>query len=405
MTCIYCRSTGPFTDEHVIPAGVGGDDKAWMLKGVVCGVCNTDIFSKLETKFMRASPLAIARLFLQPKTRLRGSRATAPTIQAAASYFDDLETGILLEQEFWGGQPMVLPQVVAQPPDMLSVFANDVVTANALVADLGAFGEIISIVEKVRDGMEVRFSETIVHWDDDQYQAGETVGRATAPKGGIWLEPLTRPANHTTSLLPPRIFRRSKGGLVCRADSVEQAVEFLACVRANQASIVIPDATLARSFDTPSIHLNQVFDAAAYDRVLTKIGFNLCAYLFGANAVRGTAFDRARHYAHSGTGAVKKLPSATAERQAKTYPPLAHHHLMIVTSSSPTDGEPGRLVVLMRFYNGPIEVLIIAEGAVGIPACPEPIVIVDDYENNEIKRFPLAEFCEFAIDNPPSSVA
>lgn len=403
MTCIYCKSNGPFTDEHVIPAGMGGDDKAWVLKGVVCGVCNTNIFSKLETKFMRASPLAMARLFLQPTTRLRGSRTATPTIQAAVSYFDDPETGFLLEQEFSGSQPVVLPQVVAQPPNLVSVIANDVVSANGLVAELGAFGEMISIVEKVRDGIEVSFNETILNWSDDQYQYGETVRRTTVPKESVWLEPLTRPANHTTSLLPPRVFRRSKGGLVCRANSVGQAANLLACVRANHAQIVIPGATPARSFDRPSIHLNQVFDAKAYDRVLTKIGFNLCAHLFGANAVRGTAFDRARHYAHSGTGAVKKWPSVVANEQANTYPLLAHHHLLIVTASLPMDGEPGRVVLMMRFYNGPIEALIIAEGMDGIPACLEPIMIVADYENNKIERFSLAEFCEFAIENPPPS--
>src|SRR5437868_12140504 len=335
MTCIYCGSTGPFTDEHVIPAGLGGDDKAWLLKEVVCGVCNTDVFSKLETKFMRASPVAVARLFLQPKTRIRGSRTAAPTIQSAASYFDDPELNILLEQEFSGGQPVVLPQVVLQPPNMLSVSGNDVASANALLAELGAFGATISIVEKRRDGIEVRFAETVLSWSDDQYQPGETMVRSTPADEAIWLEPLTRPANETTSLLPPRVFRRSKGGLVCRADSIEQAARFLGCVRANHATLVVPDATPARSFDRPSIHLNQVFDLTAYYRVLTKIGFNLSAYLFGAEVVRHSTFDRARHYAHSGVGAVKQWPPAIAAKQAKTYPPLAHHHLMIVTASGP----------------------------------------------------------------------
>ncbi len=47
LNCIYCPSTGPFTDEHVVPAGLGGDDKDWLLKDAVCGVCNTTIFSPL----------------------------------------------------------------------------------------------------------------------------------------------------------------------------------------------------------------------------------------------------------------------------------------------------------------------------------------------------------------------
>jgi hypothetical protein len=249
-----------------------------MLKGMVCVVCDTGIFSKLETKVMRASPLAMARLFLQPTTRLRGSQTAKPTIEAAVSYFDDPELHIPLEQEFSGGQPAVLPQVVAQPPNMLSVTATDVATANALVEELGALGDTISVVEKIRDGIEVRFTETVLQWNDDHYQAREPVGHTKAPKNAIWLEPLTRPANLTTSILPPRVFRRSKGGLVCRAHSVEQAAGFT-CVRANHATIVVPDGTLARRFESPDIHLNQVFNVSAHDRVLTKIGFNVCVRL------------------------------------------------------------------------------------------------------------------------------
>jgi hypothetical protein len=31
--------SGPFTDEHVVSAGFGGDDKAWFLKDCVCSDC------------------------------------------------------------------------------------------------------------------------------------------------------------------------------------------------------------------------------------------------------------------------------------------------------------------------------------------------------------------------------
>lgn len=81
VTCIYCSSLGPFTDEHVVPAGLGGDDRDWLLKGVVCAVCNTKVFSPLETKVMRSSPLAMARLFLQSRSRDRGAKTAAPSIQ------------------------------------------------------------------------------------------------------------------------------------------------------------------------------------------------------------------------------------------------------------------------------------------------------------------------------------
>jgi hypothetical protein len=79
--CIYCGSPGPFGDEHAVSAGLGGDDSAWLLNDCVCRVCNTDIFSKLETKFLRSSPVALARLFLQPRTRDKGSKTGVPSVQ------------------------------------------------------------------------------------------------------------------------------------------------------------------------------------------------------------------------------------------------------------------------------------------------------------------------------------
>lgn len=58
--CIYCDGAGPFSDEHVVCAGLGGDDKRFLLVNVVCARCNTDVFSPLELEALRSSPLAIA---------------------------------------------------------------------------------------------------------------------------------------------------------------------------------------------------------------------------------------------------------------------------------------------------------------------------------------------------------
>ena len=116
--CIYCGSKRAFSDEHVIPAGLGGDDAAWVLTGCVCSICNTDIFSKLETKFLRSSPVALARLFLQEKTRNRGSRTGAPSLQTKVTLVSDPGTGLLLAAEVGPqGQARVLPQIVAIPAD------------------------------------------------------------------------------------------------------------------------------------------------------------------------------------------------------------------------------------------------------------------------------------------------
>ncbi|QUP54739.1 hypothetical protein GO998_13865 [Ralstonia syzygii] len=61
-TCLYCNVASPFTDEHVFPAGLGGDDRRYLLKNLVCEHCNTGIFSKLEGRFMRSSTVAIGNM-------------------------------------------------------------------------------------------------------------------------------------------------------------------------------------------------------------------------------------------------------------------------------------------------------------------------------------------------------
>src|SRR6187399_859387 len=113
--CIYCGSEGPFSNEHVVCAGLGGDDGAWLLKGCVCKVCNTDIFSKLETKFLRSSAVALARLFEQPFTRTRGGERGTPSVQPKVSGMHDTKSENLLEVELGpGGEGVILPQIIIE---------------------------------------------------------------------------------------------------------------------------------------------------------------------------------------------------------------------------------------------------------------------------------------------------
>lgn len=398
MTCIYCPSTGPFTDEHVIPAGLGGDDKNWLLKSIVCGDCNTMVFSPLEVKVMRSSPLAIARLFLQSRSRNRGGKTTAPSIQAPVSYFDDPETGLLLEQELRsGGKPTIFPQVIVAPPNQVTVAATDMRGANKLVGELGSLADQLTICVKERDGPDVHFHLTPLTWLENGYLVGEAARQSKAPHDAIWLEPLERPATNPTSVLTPRVFRRTNGPLVCRAGSIDDAARLLTFIRANHSGLVVPAETPATITNTPRIHFRQLMDLAAYDRVLTKIGVNLCAHLFDAEAVRTSAFNAAREYARTGVGSVRKWPNEVAQAHSDRFPRLPHHHLIVVTANPPRAGQAGHVVVLMQFYGGLVQAFIVAEGDTGIPTCPDPIFVVVDYKTNKISKFSIEDFVTFAI--------
>jgi hypothetical protein len=81
--CIYYKDDENLTyssEEHVIPAGVGGMRK--LPKGYVCDQFNNGI-SKLEQRFLRDSILAMPRIFVGPGKRgsLSESKATKSKIQ------------------------------------------------------------------------------------------------------------------------------------------------------------------------------------------------------------------------------------------------------------------------------------------------------------------------------------
>lgn len=398
MTCIYCPSTGPFTDEHVVPAGLGGDDRGWLLKDVVCEVCNTGVFSPLETKVMRASPLSIPRLFMQSRSRNRGAKTAAPTIQASVSYFDDPETGLLLEQELGSkGQSRILPQIVLDHLGQLGITADTVPAATALVDELASLDDLLTICVKRREGSGVHFDLTPLTWQDGRYLVGTAISQQKAPSGAIWLEPLVRPATDSTALLTLRLFQRANGPLVCRADSVDGAARLLTLIRINRAALIVSPDTPVVTTEAPGLHIREVVDPAAYDRVLTKIGVNLCAHLFGADAVRTPAFDSARAYARTGTGIARQLPPEITQALTDCLPRLVDHHLFVVTVQPPDAGCPGRVMVRMQFYGGPVDAFIIAEGHTGLPDCPDPIYVVVDYEANAISRFSSDELAGFLV--------
>lgn len=80
MTCLFCNSVGPFTDEHVIPASLGNDDL--VLVNEVCAECNDHFSRKVEAPVLGTSPLAFWRTYLSIRTR-RGRHASVDLSQPA----------------------------------------------------------------------------------------------------------------------------------------------------------------------------------------------------------------------------------------------------------------------------------------------------------------------------------
>jgi hypothetical protein len=47
--------SGPFSDEHVFPAGLGGDDHRFLLKNLVCANRNTDQQHSASCCYLKAA--------------------------------------------------------------------------------------------------------------------------------------------------------------------------------------------------------------------------------------------------------------------------------------------------------------------------------------------------------------
>lgn len=393
--CIYCGSLGPFSDEHAVSAALGGDDNAWLLKDCVCCVCNTDVFSKLETKFLRSSPVAVARLFLQPRTRNQGSKTGVPSVQANLNFVPDPGTGVLLEGLLEaGGQTKVLPQFIVVDAGQAGTAGPDAESLRAFLSELRtAISGDVTLIEKKREGFEVSYDVTSLSWSEDAYAPTRTETSAKPPKTGIWIEPLAMPVTVGEGCkLLPRTFRLPTGQLVCRVKDAGQAAVFLTTLR--RAPEMIGgrniDAT-AMAKGNPGIHQRYEFDFAAYDRVLTKIGVNLVAKLLGVPFIRDPAFDSAVAYARDGVGGVYKHPPDRAVQFANSLgPPLPDRHVLaLMQGPGPNGGHS--LVFKARLYGGPMEGIRLAEFAAPIPGLERPILVYVDYVNHKIERLTLEE--------------
>jgi hypothetical protein len=391
MSCIYCPSEGPYTAEHVVSAGLGGDDPQWLLEGCVCSICNTKIFSPLETKVLRSSPLAWARLFLQPHTRNRRSSAGTPSVQPGLSFYYESTSRVLLEQDLTaGGQSVILPQIIPRPPDRLDVVARDVPAAREFKAALESVlvDEVMLIEKRVQPGTEKpTFMLTALTWAEGRYSTGEPKEARQPPKDGVWIEPLEKPATAPAeALLPARVYQRTAGQFVCRSPDVAVAALLLSALRDHLHEVVVPDDVPQQADAAPGVHQRLRYDLAAYDRVLTKIGVNLCAKLLGPEYVRQREFDTAKHYARTGEGAVLKMRPDEAQRFEVFKSPYPNHHILALLPCAGQQPGAFGIVFCTRFYDGQVEAIRIADFSGPVPGLSSSAIILVDYVHHQIAR-------------------
>ncbi|QQR34745.1 hypothetical protein JI749_10125 [Devosia oryziradicis] len=398
--CIYCDEAKPFTDEHVVSAGLGGDDKRWMLTDCVCGDCNTKIFSKLEAKFLRSSPVAIARLFHQEKTRGRGGKPGVPSVTAAQSLLDDPASGVFLNQELGPGfVAAILPQLILQNGGTLTAHLPDVATGRSFLSDFKAvLCRDLVLVRKVKAGLEAAYELTELKWDavTEEYVASGVQTSAKAPKttdGIMWVEQLVMPKTaHSASRLTPRVYRRSQGQLVCAVIELDDAPRVLSLLRRNPDAIVVPDDATPITVEDTGVHLKIPMSIKVHDRVLTKICINLAAHLFGADFVRRPEFKTAKRYARTGEGNILKIGAEKhPANQLAGAADFGEVHVFCIAPAKAETEDSKLLSVMVQLYGGPFETFGLASLPENVPELQEPLFVIVAYNENRIEKYTLSE--------------
>lgn len=121
MQCVFCKSDGPFTIEHIIPESLGNDDL--VLKDQVCSNCNNYFSREVEAEVLNKSPIAFWRVFLGIRTK----KKLLPSVD-------------LSQPKRQGG---ILPSVHKSHDDGISFTAYEDSSVSLTVADRSLYEEIM----------------------------------------------------------------------------------------------------------------------------------------------------------------------------------------------------------------------------------------------------------------------
>lgn len=398
--CIYCDQEGPFSDEHMFPAGLGGDDRNFLLKDLVCASCNTEVFSRLEAQLMRNSPYAYSRLLHQPMGRGRGKKARPPEFTPELALMTDPDSGVTSEVEMLpGGIPEPLPQIqildtkirVGGPPgERISRFLLDLVER---------LHDAVFVVEKKGASKRGRFETTEYKWVAERYEKVNESISEKAPSTAVWLLPLHLKENDERGW--PRIFQRKKDGqLNMRLASAADAPLFLSQLRKNLPELLpipIPEDGV---INKPDVRISMRVAMQEVFRAIAKIGVNTACIEYGDKFIRSESFVRVREAILRGTHHVDVLPPRVSFENVFGQETSAVHLAILFPSRIAQDREC--LVFAIRLYGAGLQCVILADD-VSFPPNSHPVAFVIHYRENRIERLGFEDYLH-RILNPHDSI-
>lgn len=394
-SCIYCGKVRTFSNEHVFPAGLGGDDHRFLLRDLVCAVCNTETFSPLELRFSRSSPAALGRIFFQPTGRGRGKKASIPTIDTRETTVLTENFGAVEAEVTASGTPTILMQFVFDGAEGIGVTGD----ASIDTADFLAHIESVLtadrplIVQKLTSEGRKQYLVSELRWNGERLVHASQEVMEKPPKLCVWRELLERGPNGKPNRRPT-LFRRRAGQLVLRAPADADVLAML--TRARKAVPIVRGRPVTMTpIENPVVALSMSLHPNDYARVLAKIGVNLVAHSFGEDYVRHHAFKAVKRAILTGDRPPQLIDNPTPTDLFHGVP--ADRHVAMVHFQK---GRAGRFHVALsiRLYGGRTTWLLLADRAIRPPAL-EAILVVD-YTTHHIEEF--NNTTQFVMAYPPS---
>ncbi|HDR9088561.1 TPA: hypothetical protein QDB10_004502 [Burkholderia vietnamiensis] len=376
----------------MFPKGLGGDDRRFMLKDMVCGHCNTEVFSKLEASFMRSSPVAIARIHLQ-KIKGNGRDAIIPRFDTKSTTVVSPEHGEVEAEMQAEGVAIILPQLLLLGDDKCAITGSDESTVSSFLETLRRHLDgVVSLVRKVTSSDGASFNVTVHEYMDNQYFEQRICTASKPPRICIWHEhfPVTdqnqRPRRH------PTLYRRTAGQVVLRTNVDSDARHLLTVARAALESLREIPTPRSTQIENPSMLFSMSMDMDAFGRVLTKIGLNLVAHSFGEDYIRHAAFVMTKAAVLGDTQDGIQYETSESNPTLKTafsgVPP--RHHAMTL-AICPTSQDTCNVAMLIRFYGTTTYAVHLGTGA---PPPPNsmPLFHVIDYNAHRIEELTAIDF-------------
>jgi len=386
--CAYCNGCGPFNDEHVFPAGLGGNDRAFLLKNIVCMNCNTGIFSKFEGVLMRKSLVSLGRIAYQPHGR---TKRDAPVFEPVENGLVS-DDGDLLEAGYKKGFNVAIhPQIIIYE-DKIKFIATEAEELNSFFSNLEKTlnTEKTLIVEELNTGAARRYNVHTFTYSNDTFVSSETTNTSKPPKNSIWLRSIPeKTANRKP--FDGILYSDRPGNLSLKLSDKTKVDRFLNAVHKALPKISKdPEHYETSITEHPLISTTFLGWSQDCDRAVAKIAFNFLIFECSP-IVRDRAFAKIKRSILTGT---PKLPLSLKQDDSLSgnifaRPPENHHVVLL----HPLDMGKGRsaLICMMLLYGTTLTSVTLAEKT-SIRTLPNPVYYTIDYINHRINRLSLVEY-------------